>query len=53
MRTFEIPASKGFMLHEKSEEVMDFFEEGKEAEYFSSPEEVLDKLKFYLRRMMI
>jgi len=49
MRTFEIPASHGFMLHESSEEAMDFFEEGKEAEYFSTPEELLDKLKFYLK----
>ena len=48
MRTFEIPASGGFMLHERSEEAMGFFTEGVEAEYFSSPEELLDKCKYYL-----
>lgn len=48
MRTFEIPASSCFMLHERSEEAMDFFKEGKEAEYFSTTEELLDKSEFYL-----
>lgn len=49
MRTFEIPASGGFMLHERSDEAMDFFKEGKEAEYFSTPDELLEKSEFYLK----
>jgi spore maturation protein CgeB len=49
MRTFEIPAAKGFMLHERSEEAMEFFIEGKEAEFFSNPEELNDKADYYLK----
>ncbi|MBU4376675.1 MAG: glycosyltransferase, partial [Candidatus Omnitrophica bacterium] len=48
MRTFEIPGCGGFMLHERSDEVTGFFEEGKEAEYFASIEEMKDKIRFYL-----
>ncbi|MBT9175323.1 MAG: Spore protein YkvP [candidate division WS2 bacterium] len=49
MRTFEIPACGGFMLHERSDEVLEFFEEGKEIECFSSVEELRDKINFYLK----
>lgn len=49
MRTFEIPACKGFMLHERSEEAVGFFREGKEAEFFGSPAELREKIDFYLR----
>lgn len=48
-RTFEIPAMGGFMLADRSEEHASFFEEGKEAEYFGSEEEYLDKIRFYLK----
>ena len=48
MRTFEIPASGGFMLQERSNEVLEFFEEGKEIECFSSVKELKDKINFYL-----
>jgi spore maturation protein CgeB len=47
-RTFEIPAIGGFMLADRSQEHMEFFEEGLEAEFFGSDDEYLDKLKFYL-----
>ena len=47
-RTFEIPACGGFMLHERSDEALEFFKEGKEAEYYSSIEELKDKINFYL-----
>jgi spore maturation protein CgeB len=50
MRTFEIPASGGFVLHERSGEVLDFFEEGKEIECFGSVEELKDKVNFYLNK---
>lgn len=48
-RTFEIPAMGGFMLADRSEEHVSFFEEGKEAEYFASEDEYLDKTGFYLK----
>ena len=49
MRTFEIPAAGKFLLHEQSEGAEAFFESEKEAVYFSSPEEFVDKYTFYLR----
>lgn len=47
-RSFEIPACAGFMLAERSEEHRLYFEEDKEAVYFSSRRELLDKIRFYL-----
>ena len=49
-RTFEIPACKGFMLHIDNEEVREFFEPGEEIDVFSTPEELADKIRFYLAR---
>lgn len=47
-RTFHIPAAGGFMLHERSDEVADYFEEGKECGLFSGPDELVAKIVHYL-----
>jgi len=46
-RTFEIPACGSMLLADRTDEHRAFFEEGKEAEFFGGPEELLDKLAFY------
>ncbi|MFN7014205.1 MAG: glycosyltransferase, partial [Bacteroidia bacterium] len=45
MRTFEIPACGGFMLHEYSNEAAELFEPDKEAIYFSNNTECIDKIQ--------
>ena len=48
MRTFEVPACKGFVLSTRTEEVLEFFEEGKEIECFSTIKELKEKIDYYL-----
>jgi spore maturation protein CgeB len=48
MRTFEVPACGAFALAERSEEAKEFFAEDKETVYFSTPEELKDKIHYYL-----
>jgi hypothetical protein len=46
-RTFEIPACGSMLLSDRTQECQEFFAEGREAEYFDSPEELVDKVQFY------
>jgi spore maturation protein CgeB len=47
-RVFETPACGAFMLSERNLEITRFYEEGKEAACFGSPEEACKKIAHYL-----
>jgi spore maturation protein CgeB len=47
-RTFQIPACGAFMLHERNSEVVRYFEEDREAGFFETPEELAQKVRYYL-----
>jgi hypothetical protein len=47
-RNFEIPACRTFALSEYSPDLASMFEEGKEAEFFRTQGEMLEKIRYYL-----
>jgi spore maturation protein CgeB len=47
-RCFEIPACEKLMLAERTEDLLNFFEEDKEVCFFSNKEELLSKVKWLL-----
>ena len=47
-RTFHIPASGGFMLHERTDEARDYFVEDRECAMFGDSEEMVAKIAHYL-----
>jgi spore maturation protein CgeB len=49
-RTFEIPACGGFMMAEWSPRHAELFEEDKEAVFFRNDDELIDKVRHYLKR---
>lgn len=48
-RNFQIPAMGTFMLSEHSDDLATMFKEGEEAEYFRDSDELIDKVRFYLK----
>ena len=48
MRTFEVPAAGGFMLATRTRQQREWLPEGETADYFSSLDEMVSKVEYYL-----
>lgn len=48
-RCFEITATKTFMLSQYTDDLNSMFKEGVEAEYFRDKEEMMNKIRYYLK----
>jgi len=46
-RTFDIPASGGFMIHERTEELLSVFREDEEVVCFTGADELVQKIQYY------
>jgi spore maturation protein CgeB len=47
-RCFEIPATRTLMLSERTEDLLSLYKEGEEADFFSSLDEMTNKVKLYV-----
>src|SRR6185437_17120834 len=47
-RTFHIPASGGFMLHERTDELLELFTEDVSVAFYDGPQELIAKVDKYL-----
>ncbi len=47
-RTFQIPGAGGFLLHERTDEALQYFKENEEAGFFGSPDELVSKIDYFL-----
>lgn len=47
-RNFEVPACGGFMITQEAEDLFNYYEYNKEIVIFNTPEEMLEKVKYYL-----
>lgn len=47
-RTFHIPAAGGFMIHERTEEVLNYFKENEEIVCFNDKDELVEKVRYFL-----
>lgn len=48
-RTFHIPGSGGFMLHERTEELLQYFCDGVDVATYADADDLCDKIQFYLK----
>jgi len=48
MRTFEIPACGAFLLAETTDEHQALFQNSQPMTYFSTPEELVERVRYYL-----
>ncbi len=47
-RTFHVPASGGFMLHERTGESVLYYQEGIESAFFEGEQELIDQVRYFL-----